>query len=96
MADLVMTIDSDSDVENKKIKRGTKLNKHSKPVEEEILLGHSVILTDTNEEPKRMKKHTTGHITGSNNHWNFTESLQMDRKIPMHEDLGGDATTADE
>jgi len=35
-----MTIDSDSDTETKKTKRGEKLKKPSKPVEDEILLGH--------------------------------------------------------
>jgi len=81
MADLIMTIDSESDNEISKVKKGTK---PTKIVEEEILLGHSVILTDTYEANGNMKKHTKGLIVGSNNLWNFTDSLQMDRKLTMH------------
>ena len=41
------------------------------------------------------KKHTTGHITGSNNLWNFTESYQTDRRN-LNDELDEDATTAGE
>ena len=44
MADLFMTIDSDNDSDTKKTKNQTK-NGNEKG-EEEILLGHSVILND--------------------------------------------------
>lgn len=42
---------------------------------------------------KSKSKHTTGHIVGSNNHWNFTESLQVDA-ARTHVD--NDSTKADE
>lgn len=54
MADLIMTIDSDSsDVEQtpKQLKRKEKATK--KENEEEILLAHSVILQDTEHDSKR-------------------------------------------
>ena len=77
MADLIMTIDSDSDVETSK-PAPQKKDKKGKPVkqeDEEILLGHSVILQDMDDGPKKIRKHTTGHIVGSNNLWSFSGSL---------------------
>ena len=104
MADLVMTIDSDSDVEVKKNKSKEAKNSKkpaktaNKDVEEEILLAHSVILQDTEEGPGKARKHTSGHIVGSNNLWNFSESLHLDqhRRMAMAEDLENETTNADE
>jgi len=47
MADLIMTIDSDSDVELTNKQKQKKLKAEKKIDNEEILLAHSVILTDT-------------------------------------------------
>ena len=91
MADLFMTIDSDSEQDIASSKKGKKAN--TAPKDEEIQLAHSVILQDTDLDFKRKSKHTTGHIVGSNNHWNFTESLQMDA-ARTHVD--NDSTNADE
>ena len=44
MADLVMTIDSDSDVEVKNTSKKTKKKQKVTDQEDEILLAHSVIL----------------------------------------------------
>ena len=81
MADLVMTIDSDSDAEvpksKKQASKSSKPSNNKKAEDEEILLAHSVILQDTEEGPRKTKKHTQGHIVGSNNLWNFSESLQL-------------------
>ena len=80
MADLFMTIDSDSDSGVKDTKQKAKSAKSCKKNQddEEILLAHSVILQDTHEGLHTTKKHTKGHIVGSNNLWNFSESLQVD------------------
>lgn len=94
MADLVMTIDSDSEVEAKPVK-GTKFKKAKKPQEDEILLAHSVILQDTMDDEGISRKHTKGHFVGSNQLWNFGESYQTDRK-PMNADDEDGATTADD
>ena len=52
MAQLVMTIDSDSEVEHKvKDKKQTKIAKQKEDPDEEILLSHNVILQD--HEPKK-------------------------------------------
>lgn len=89
MADLILTID-DSDSEAEQKNTAKKQNKPNE-VEEEILLAHSVILKDTDNAER---KFTSGHITGSNNLWKFSESLQIDRKTNIVE--LDDATTADE
>jgi len=92
MATLVMTIDSDSEAENKK---PTKANKAKKPQiireeDEEILLGHSVILDD---------KPMTGQVphvrVGSNQQWKFTDVLQVDNH-KRNLDMDFEVTTKDE
>ena len=88
MADLIMTIDSDSESEVKAPTQKNMKNKQKKDAknskeEEEILLSHSIILPDTNDNQLSTKKHTKGHIVGSNNLWNFSESLQVDRRATM-------------
>ena len=57
-------------------------------------MAHSVILQDTENEGKKRNKLTSGHIVGSNNLWNFSESLQVDKKINLND--MDEATTADE
>lgn len=60
MADLIMTIDSDSDVETTAKSKNSKKQKKNaaktatKPEDEEILLGHTVILQDTDDAPKKI------------------------------------------
>ena len=89
-----MTIDSDSEVEEKQRANAGKKFKPTKAAkeEDEIQLSHSVILQDTDDVPRN--KHTKGHIVGSNNLWNFADSLQIDRRANIDDD--GGATTADE
>ena len=95
MADLVMTIDSDSDSGQRTAKASKKKEakqKQTLPVDEEILLAHSVILQDTNTNESHMKKkHTAGYTVGSNNLWGFTDSLVVDGRRDGEYD-----TTADD
>ena len=39
---------------------------------------------------------TSGHIVGSNNLWKFSDSLQVDRRNYIGDELNDGATTADE
>ena len=74
MAQLVMTIDSDNEIEDK-IK--SKPNKKQDQDDEEILLGHSVFLQDFDQRSKQKK--LKGHAgAGSSNLWNFADSMQID------------------
>ena len=92
-----MTIDSDSETEYKNPKTGKiKKLKPKNTDDEEILLAHSVILTDTHEGTHHNKKHTTGLMIGSNNLWNFTESLGVEHKRTMAQELNNEETAADE
>ena len=71
MAQLVMTIDSDSEIENK-VK--SKPNKKQDLDDEEILLGHSVFLQDFDQRGKQKK--LKGHAgAGSRNLWNFADAV---------------------
>jgi len=71
MAQLVMTIDSDSEIEDK-VK--SKPNKKQDQDDEEILLGHSVFLQDFDQRGKQKK--LKGHSgAGSGNLWNFADSV---------------------
>ena len=70
MAQLVMTIDSDSEIDEKVKGNASKKKKTGDQQEEEILLGHSVILVD--HDNKRKQKKFKG---GSGNLWNFAESV---------------------
>lgn len=80
MATLVMTIDSDSEVEAPKTKRPKKSKETEivKEEDEEILLGHTVILDSgkSGEEPTQAK-------VGSHQQWKFTDVLQVDAKKDM-------------
>ena len=82
MADLFMTIDSDSDADTKKTKNQTK-NGNEK-AEDEILLGHSVILNDF--EDNRPNRQTKTFTVGSRSMWNFANAIQVDN--PNGLDLG--------
>jgi hypothetical protein len=67
-----MTIDSDSDTEH----TDRKPVKRSKPIvkeeDEEILLGHTVIMNEApTDEPVQVK-------VGSHQQWKFTDILQLD------------------
>ena len=94
MASLFMTIDSDSEQEQVQKNTKGKKAKPTVPKDDDIQLAHSVILQDTDYNVKAKSKHTAGHIVGSNNLWNFSESLQVDGKNIHYDD--NDATTADE
>ena len=97
MADLIMTIDSDSESDRKPASKKQAKQAKGKPeaAEEEILLAHSVILHDTEDGVRKKSKLTTGHTAGSNNLWNFAGSLQLDQR-PGYEMDNDMATTADE
>ena len=67
------------------------MKKLAEDKEEEILLGHSVILQDHDHKSKQKKSKV-----GSGNLWNFAESVQVDntQKNTMAEELDLDETTA--
>jgi hypothetical protein len=45
----------------------------------------------------KIQKHTSGGITGSNNLWNFTATMQRDKTPGGYDDLDfGNNTTSDE
>ena len=101
MADLFMTVDSDSETQNNHKSKAQKKGKASKSKKEDgddqILLSHSVILQDDYAKTTGIKKHTSGAITGSNNLWNFTSTMNGDKANTGMDDLDfGNITTADE
>ena len=88
MATLVMTIDSDAEPEV--YKKKSKLPKPVKEDDEEILLGHTVILneTQTTDGPVHVK-------VGSSQQWKFTDVLQLDA-VKKDPDMDFDVNDKDE
>lgn len=73
MADLFMTIDSDSDSDTKKQTKNAAKNAKSEAQDDEILLGHSVILNDLEDE--RPNRQTKTFTVGSRSMWNFANAI---------------------
>ena len=93
MAQLVMTIDSDSEIDEAIKGNSSKKKKTGEQQEEEILLGHQVILQDHDNKHKQKK-----FKGGSGNLWNFAESVQVDNtlKNQLADEFECDETTAPE
>ena len=97
MADLFMTVDSDSDTPQQPKKKTQKQPKEKQDEDEQIMLSHSVFLQDEQGPIKGQRKHTSGAIMGSNNLWSFTQSLRVDKNGMGEDDFEfGNNTTADE